>query len=1427
LKKSIFIVSIFILLFLQSYPIFSQTWQPLGPSDLDQVSANSCGSINMTFYGSVPYVAFYSGKAAAIQVRKKAANGAGWERVGRDIQTNGIAGTNISLAVNNSRIYIVYTAGYVTGSQVTVKRLNADGSDWELVGNEGFSTGQANDVSIAFNGTVPYVAFEDEANGAKLTVMKLNTAGTSWEVVGKAGFSADKIYYTSIAFNGAVPYVAYSEGSNLQAKVIKLNAAGTDWEQLGKSVSVYPVAYFQLAFNGATPYVAFEEARQKATVKKLNAAGSDWETVGTAGFTPGIASNVLLAFNSGVPYVAYADGANNSKVSVMKLNPAGTGWTGVGQTGISAGSVNFLAFGFNGVTPYLAFPDNGYLSKPRVMKLNDAGTAWEQLTPLGISAGFSWNVNIKLNGNIPYLVYRDNTYSNKASVMRYNLSKAAWENVGNPGFTFQLSDITQLPIAFSGTIPYVAFIDGSLSGKATVMKLNSAGTGWEAAGPAGFSSDRVTGQVSLAVNGSTPYIMYFDKVLNIKKLNAAGTAWASVGNAFTAGPVNTMNTTSIVFKGAVPYIGFADAGHNGRVTVMKLGTSGTWEPVGPPGFAGSEYFSLVFSGDTPYVVCTDNSGHKIALYRLKADGTAWETVGGVSSSDASSTYVSLTFDGDTPYISAVYNNHNARVMTLDAAGKSWQPVGGYSVSATDALSSAITIIDHKLYLAYDSYGAFVKTYSLAAIQSAAPLNAAQGNTVTITGSNFTGTTSVSFGGVPARSFKVISSTSITAEVPYNAGSGNIQVTTPANIASIKGFVFLPAPVISSFTPVSGAKNTAVTITGSNFIGATAVKFGGIPAASFVVNSATSISATTGTGATGQIAVTTPGGTVLSASPFSYLAAPVINTFSPTQASAGTTIHIIGSGFTGVAAVNIGGVPIQSFTVNSATDISAVVPANAISGKISVTTGGGTVASAGTFTFVVIPPPVISSFTPTQAIGTTQIIITGSGFTGATSVTFGGVQATRFSVYSDTQIAAVVSTTGASGDVVVSTPAGAGALKGFVFLKPPQISSFNPSVVTEGTVVTINGQGFTAAMGVSFGNTTATSFSIISDTKITATAGKGASGTVYVSTPGGGATADGFVFLSKPVISPSGPVNLPSGDSVTLRTNAPAGSTYQWTQDGKVVSQDDHYLATGAGTYIVKVSNGGISLSSDPVTVKVVFKLPADNFKVSATSVTCKGEHNGSIQVTAKQSLNYTLTVTGSGLNQSYAFSNNVSAGNLPPGTYDACITVAGQPDYQQCFELVISQPDDLSVFSSVNKATNSLNLTLNGSDQYAVVLNGTTYNTTESSMTLPLHKGNNTLLVVTDKPCQGTIEKTIGITDHLSPYPNPFQDILNVNLGDGLVARCIIAVYNIADGRLLYKQQLSNRSGVVQIALTGLKNGTYSLNMSLDNRESVYKIIKK
>jgi hypothetical protein len=77
-----------------------------------------------------------------------------------------------------------------------------------------------------------------------------------------------------------------------------------------------------------------------------------------------------------------------------------------------------------------------------------------------------------------------------------------------------------------------------------------------------------------------------------------------------------------------------------------------------------------------------------------------------------------------------------------------------------------------------------------------------------------------------------------------------------------------------------------------------------------------------------------------------VAGPTITSISPTAGPVGTVVTVNGTGFTGATAVKFNGTA-AGFTVNSATQLTATVPAGATSGSITVTTPAGT-ATSGRF-----------------------------------------------------------------------------------------------------------------------------------------------------------------------------------------------------------------------------------------------------------------------------------------------------------------------------------------------------------------------------------------------------------------------------------------------------------------------------------------------
>lgn len=272
-----------------------------------------------------------------------------------------------------------------------------------------------------------------------------------------------------------------------------------------------------------------------------------------------------------------------------------------------------------------------------------------------------------------------------------------------------------------------------------------------------------------------------------------------------------------------------------------------------------------------------------------------------------------------------------------------------SSSFIDALNTATFSIEVPPGFTYSSALAF-QAPGAPSIASFSPASGPVGTSVTIAGTDLTGTTAVTFNTTSA-TFTEDSATQITAIVPQRATTGVIAVTTAGGTAtSDTAFTVTsgPPPRITNFTPASGGEGTSVSIKGTNLADATSVAFNGTNAV-FKSKGASQIAATVPPGATtGPISVTTPGGSTNTAVDFSVISSPTISGFSPVAGASGVGVTVTGTNLSGATVVKFNGAK-ANFTVDSETQITAWVPKSAKSGSISVTTPGGTATSNGTFT----------------------------------------------------------------------------------------------------------------------------------------------------------------------------------------------------------------------------------------------------------------------------------------------------------------------------------------------------------------------------------------------------------------------------------------------------------------------------------------------
>jgi hypothetical protein len=240
-------------------------------------------------------------------------------------------------------------------------------------------------------------------------------------------------------------------------------------------------------------------------------------------------------------------------------------------------------------------------------------------------------------------------------------------------------------------------------------------------------------------------------------------------------------------------------------------------------------------------------------------------------------------------------------------------------------------------------------------------------------------------------------------------------------------------------------------------------------------------------------------------------------------------------------------------------------------------------------------------------------------------------------------------------------------------------------------------------------------------------------------------------------------------------------------------------------------------------VKSILVLPANNFQINIIPESCRISDNGKIIIKATENLNYSASLTKSGQTlKTVSFNTNTEFSSLSAGKYTICITVEGQPDFRQCFDIVITEPQDLAVFSFVDRSNNSLMLNMSGGDTYYVSLNDVQHINHSSKINLGLKRGWNKIKISSDKECQGVYTEDIYVDEKISVFPNPFTSILNIKVDQQDNKSISVKVLD-QSGLEIYKENCFINNNLISIDLSKLTKGYYFVVIG----SNTYKVIKK
>ena len=246
-------------------------------------------------------------------------------------------------------------------------------------------------------------------------------------------------------------------------------------------------------------------------------------------------------------------------------------------------------------------------------------------------------------------------------------------------------------------------------------------------------------------------------------------------------------------------------------------------------------------------------------------------------------------------------------------------------------------------------------------------------------------------------------------------------------------------------------------------------------------------------------------------------------------------------------------------------------------------------------------------------------------------------------------------------------------------------------------------------------------------------------------------------------------------------------------------------------------------------------IPQNVFSLNTKNETCRSSNNGEINLSINSDvipndMKFTISISGgpSGFNFAPELiqSNEWSKNNIEAGDYRICFTTSSIPNFEQCFNVVITEPQDITVLSAIANDSNTMNLDFNGSSSYTITHNNRVYKTSNSNFKLDLVKGLNFIKVVGDKECQGTYEETVFNSEDILLSPNPATNTTNLWIG-GNDEEVSVSMFDNA-GRLIWiKDNNITNSRSIDLQVSNLRPGLYYIKVDSKTVRQTAKLVKK
>ncbi len=726
---------------------------------------------------------------------------------------------------------------------------------WSATGNDAGGQGWY-DLSVVVSPTNASLIFVGGVNTWKSTdggtTFNLNTAWTSGSTYNPnnvAVVHADKHYHAYNALNGYL-YECNDGG------IYRTTNSGTSWTDLSNGLGI--TQFYRLS-NAQTDGNQILGGAQDNGTKKRGTTGA-W-TMATGG--DGMEA-IIDYSNSSYMYASYAQGV---------IYRSTNGFTTSSYTEISANIPGTPTGAW--VTPYVMSGTNSstlYAGYRDVYKTTNRGTSW---TKISTSLSTSDLISLAVAPNNDNTIYA----ASYSKIYRTTNGGTNWTDI-SAGLPFSSANMTYITVHPTNSQTLYVTFSGYSSGN-KVFKSTNGGTSWT--NISGTLPNLPANCVTIDKNGNEA--LYVGCDVGVFYRDATMTDWVVYNQGLPNVIINELEIQYSTGKLRAATYGrgvWQSSLYSGSAAVPTItsftpasGAVGTSVTITGTNFTGAT--AVRFNGtNATYTVASATSITTSVPTGATTGAISVVTAGGTATSSTNFTVTTVaaycasnaTNSADSRIDNVTFAGINNSSTSACATYTDYTSISG-NVNRSGSYSLSVTLGTcggnygkfGKVFIDWNNDKDFDDAGELVATSASISATAAFTASVSVPATASLGATRMRVVCTEASA-----ASGVTACGTYSYGetedySINISEGTPT-----------PAPTVTSFTPASGAVGTSVTITGTNFTGATAVRFNGT-SATFTVTSATSITTSVPTGATtGVISVTTAGGTANSASNFTVTAA---------------------------------------------------------------------------------------------------------------------------------------------------------------------------------------------------------------------------------------------------------------------------------------------------------------------------------------------------------------------------------------------------------------------------------------------------------------------------------------------------------------------------------------------------------------------------